>query len=231
MTSLRRCCFRACSACQAPTCGCSCTVCCRAQIDGTRLTMCASFSVDDVCDNILLGVRGRKRVVMFEPTEVRCVRKQAHRPNRAQVGRLDASGSTSRIVDVDAEARINHRFAKVPMCALRCAECVVGARRTHAGSSASWALAMCCTFLHCGGTRRTRSSRRWASTCFGVIELVSECQTRAIADRVYCARQSIQTTTSRRICSATKTWHLPRRCCDSWTLTCRQTRSALCRRC
>lgn len=52
----------------------------------------------DVCDNILIGVRGRKRVVLFAPRDV---------------DRLYVDGSTSRIVDIDgASAEQFPRFRK-----------------------------------------------------------------------------------------------------------------------
>lgn len=52
----------------------------------------------DVCDNILIGVRGRKRVVLFAPRDI---------------DRLYVDGSTSRIVDIDgASAEQFPRFRK-----------------------------------------------------------------------------------------------------------------------
>jgi tRNA wybutosine-synthesizing protein 5 len=57
------------------------------------------FTHYDVCDNILIGVRGRKRVVLFAPRDV---------------DRLYVDGSTSRIVDIDSAAQSTQfpRFRK-----------------------------------------------------------------------------------------------------------------------
>jgi tRNA wybutosine-synthesizing protein 5 len=55
------------------------------------------FTHYDVCDNILIGVRGRKRVVLFAPRDV---------------DRLYVDGSTSRIVDIDSAAQSTTQFPR-----------------------------------------------------------------------------------------------------------------------
>jgi tRNA wybutosine-synthesizing protein 5 len=57
------------------------------------------FTHYDVCDNVLFGIRGRKRAVLFAPRDV---------------ARLYVDGSTSRIVDIDSAATSPEfpRFAK-----------------------------------------------------------------------------------------------------------------------